>query len=228
MEDSAVALLRACAESSETHLWEAFDNLFRSRLAAGVTRALWRSGQEAHRDLVAELIQESYCRLLTRDRQVLRAFRGTTDGEACSYLIRVAESVTIDRLRSRSAAKRGADVLVYDPALGECLTRSAPDPGLSPESRLVRRDLWRLFWERCGVLIGSRDKARDMAILDLAIFQGWSSREIAHAKGLSPSTIDTIIHRLRRRLARRGIYLPPRGGAVQEVAESDTTDIWSR
>jgi len=227
MEDSAVTLLRACAESSETHKWRAFEVLFKPRLAAGVTRALWRSGQETSHDLVAELIQEIYCRLLASDRQVLRAFRGTTDGEACAYLIRIAESVTVDRLRNQSAAKRGANVLVDDPGQADRLTRSARDPGLSPECSLLRRDLWRLFWERCAAAIGSRDKARDMAILELALFQGWSSREIAGAKGMPASTVDTIIHRLRRRLARRGIFLPARGGAVQEVAESEVPDILS-
>ena len=116
MEDSALTLLRACARSSQTEKWRAFESLFKPRLAAGVTRALWRSGQQTSRDLVAELIQESYCRLLANDRQVLRAFRGTTDAEACAYLIRVAESVTLDRLRSQAAAKRGADLLVDNPA----------------------------------------------------------------------------------------------------------------
>lgn len=228
MQDSAVALLRACAESSDADLWTAFDRLFHPRLAAGVTRALWRSGQRASRDRVAELIQEAYCRLLASDRQVLRAFRGGTDGEAFTYIIRVAESVTVDRLRAEAAAKRGADVLIDELSDEVCSTRLAVDPGISPEIRLMRRDLWRLFWSRCGAVIRSRDKMRDMAILELALFQGWSSREIARAKGLTASTVDTIVHRLRKRLAQRGIYLPSRSGAVQEVAEHESwDDVWS-
>lgn len=229
METSALQLLRTCADSSETEAWRAFEALFRPRLAAGVTRALWRSGQTPHHDLVAELIQETYCRLLAHDRLVLRSFRGSTDGEAFAYLIRVAESVTIDRLRNRSAAKRGADLLVDDT---EQLTRDARDPRVSPETSLLRRDLWRLFWQRCGALIGSRDKRRDLAILELALFQGWSSREIAASHGLPPSTVDTILYRVRQRLARRGIRLPNRDGALpegdaQEVAEGDAPDVWS-
>jgi RNA polymerase sigma factor (sigma-70 family) len=223
MQDSAAALLRACAESSDPDLWSRFVRLFRPRLAAAVTRALWRSGQRADRELVAELIQEAYCRMLVADRHVLRAFRGTTNGEAHTYLMRVAESATLDRLRSEAAAKRGAGLLIVE-SEAEAERHDAPDPAASPEMLLVRRDLWRLFWERCQALVGSRDRERDLAILEQAVFQGWTSREIARQRGLSASTIDTIVHRIRRRLARRGIYLPTRSGTVQEVAERDLPD----
>ena len=47
----------------------------------------------------------------------------------------------------------------------------------------MRRDLWKRFWQRCQHLSGSRDVDRDLEILDLALFQGWTSREIAVAKG---------------------------------------------
>lgn len=223
MQESAVALLRACAESSDPDLWSRFVRLFRPRLAASVTRALWRAGQRADRELVAELIQESWCRMLVADRHVLRSFRGTKNGEAYNYLARIAESATLDRLRAEAAAKRGASLLIVE-SESEAAARDAPDPAASPETRLVRRDLWRLFWERCGALIGSRDTERDLAILEQAVFQGWTSREIARQRGLSASTVDTIVHRIRRRLAQRGIHLPSRSGAAREVAERACPD----
>ena len=53
------------------------------------------------------------------------------------------------------------------------------------------------------------------------MFEGWTSREIAAALGgsLTVSSVDTILHRLRQRLAAQDIRLPDRSAAAREVAE---------
>jgi len=219
MDDSAVALLTRCAHSDDPTTWQSFERFFKPRLLAAVRRALWRSHQKADPDLIDELLQETYCRFLARDRRVLKAFAGGSDGEACVYIMRVAESVTLDRLRRGAATKRGAEFCLVRGRTAESLTNRMLDPSASPEARAVQRDLWQRFWKRCEHLSGSRDTSRDLAILDLALFQGWTSREIAVAKGLRASTVDTVIHRLRRRLARHGLNLPARPRAAHEVAE---------
>jgi RNA polymerase sigma factor (sigma-70 family) len=219
MDDSAMALLKGCARSNDPVIWQSFEQFFKPRLLAGVKRALWRSHQKVDPDLVDELLQETYCRFLARDRRVLKAFSGGCDGEACVYVMRVAESVTLDRLRRGAATKRGAEYCLVRGRTAESLANLMLDPSVSPEARAVQRDLWRRFWKRCENLSGSRDSKRDLEILDLALFQGWTSREIAVAKGLRPSTVDTVIHRLRRRLGRHGLNLPARPRAAHEVAE---------
>ncbi len=109
----------------------------------------------------------------------------------------------------------------------EVIANRLRDPSASPETLTIQRDLWQRFWKRCQHISGSRDAQRDLAILELALFQGWTSREIALAKGLRPSTVDTVVHRLRRRLQRHGFNLPARSRAAHEVAEPDgEADIW--
>jgi DNA-directed RNA polymerase specialized sigma24 family protein len=214
-----VRALRACAEACDVDTWAEFDRCFRSRLVAGVVRALGRGGRRADGERVGEMLQEVYCRLLEDRRLILRRFRGTTDAQAAAYLKRVAETVTVDQLRSEGAAKRGAGLLEEDP--GELLDGAVAGPGSSPEARLLARDGWRCFWRQCRDHVRSRHRARDLAILQLAVCEGWTSREIAAAMGdrLTVSSIDTILHRLRRRLAERGLELPARSTPAREVAE---------
>jgi RNA polymerase sigma factor (sigma-70 family) len=217
MDDSAMALLSRCAHHDDPETWRSFERFFKPRLLSGIRRALWRSHQRADPDLIDELLQETYCRFLARDRRVLRAFSGNSEGAACVYMMKVAESVTLDRLRRGAAAKRGSEFTLVRGRTAESLANRLMDPAASPETQTVQRDLWRRFWKRCEHLTGSRDANRDLAILDLALFQGWTSREIAQAKGLRPSTVDTVVYRLRRRLARHGFTLPPRPRAAQET-----------
>lgn len=216
----AVGALRACAEACDVETWGEFDRRFRSTLVAGVARALGRGGRRPDSEWVGEMLQEVYCRLLEDRRAIMRGFRGTCDAQAFAYLKRVAESVTVDRLRKEVAAKRGGTQKEED--IDELLGDGVADLELSPEDRLVHREAWRGFWLRCRAGVTSRHRARDLAILQLATFEGWSSREIAGALNgrLTVSSIDTILHRLRRRLAAQGLTLPARSSSAREVAES--------
>ena len=220
MDSEGVRALKACAEACDVETWAAFERCFRTRLVAGVVKAAGRGGRRPDREWVGEMLQEVYCRLLENQRLILRRFRGTTDAQAHAYLKRVAETVTVDHLRSYAAAKRGGpDAHVVSTSL---LDDAVADLRQSPEANAVRRDSWRHFWRRCRRGLRSRHLARDLAILQLAVFEGWTSREIATALGgrLTISSVDTILHRLRRRLEAQDIYLPDRCSAARDVAES--------
>lgn len=229
MGTEAVRALRACARVCNVETWADFDRQFRARLVAGVVRALSRGGGRPDSECVGEMLQEVYCRLLENRRLVLRRFRGVSDAEAFAYLKRVAETSTVDRLRLEAAAKRGGTLV--GGGVEHLLDDAVADLGLSPEARVVRRDSWRRFWEECRRNVRSRHRARDLAILQLAMFEGWSSREIAVAMDgrLTVSSIDTILHRLRRRLAARGLELPQRTQPAREIAEAlGPPGEWSR
>ncbi|MDX1644396.1 MAG: sigma-70 family RNA polymerase sigma factor, partial [Thermoanaerobaculia bacterium] len=209
MENGVVGTLRRCAESESVDLWIEFERRFRPCLVAGITRALRLGGVTPDRERRRELLQEVYCRLLERDREALRRFRGSSDGEAFIYLKRVATSVALDRLRYESAAKRGAALAAH---LADHVSESVPSRGPTPEQLFAQRESWRAFWRDCRRLLRTRHAARDLAVLQLAVFEGWTSREIATAMvpRLSVSAVDTILHRVRRRLAGHGVELPER------------------
>jgi RNA polymerase sigma factor (sigma-70 family) len=214
MDDRQIAeLLRRCAAGGDDDAWRRFLELYGGAVTAGVRRVLRRAGRRYDRASREELVQEVYCRLLERDGRILRACRGESSAEVATYLLRVAESVAVDRLRSRAAAKRGRDRLVRLRD-GERRQRQpgfvADSPG--PEARLLARERRRRAFSRCRRLAGGRTPERDLSVLFLAYCRGYSSREIARrlGGGLTPARVDSLMHRLRRRLARGGIRIPRR------------------
>ncbi len=197
-------LLHRCV-GGEQDPWRELTVRFGPRLEAGVRRALRRAGWSASPDQIEDFLQDVYCRLLERDRRALSRFRGASEGEAASYLLRIAETVTLDALRQSAAAKRGGSC---PPADAVCLER-APSPTASPEEELLARERWAEVSRRCAAAAGRQGGARNRWVLHKALVEGWSSREISAGLGgdLAPGSVDSIVARARRRLAREGLAL---------------------
>jgi DNA-directed RNA polymerase specialized sigma24 family protein len=202
-------LFRRCATGRDNAGWEEFVYRFEPRLRDGVRRALGRSGVRATPDLVDEMVQEVYCHLLEQNGRRLLGFRGVSYGEVLVYLGKTAQHVVLDRLRNAGAAKRGGDLLV---PCESSLAGRLMDPEPDPETRLLLQEARWLFLQRCRQVSGGPTAGRNLRILHLALFDGWTSREIADlaVAGLKSSSIDSLIHRLRKRLAETGLALPRR------------------
>ena len=153
----------------------------------------------------AELLQELWCRLLAGEGRLLRAFRGTSRGEATVYLGRVVRSVVVDRLRQRLARKRHAKLVglsTHDPA----------DLAPGPEARLLGRERRGAARRRLHDLLGPRVGRRSRRAVELALLDGLSSREIAaRSRGTTTvGAVNSLVHRVRRRLATQGLRTPHR------------------
>jgi RNA polymerase sigma factor (sigma-70 family) len=206
-------LLRRCAAGGDEAAWREFLDLFGAALVAGVRRVARRAGLPGDPASREELLQEVYCRLLENDGRILRECRGDTAPAVASYLRRVAESAAVDRLRLLAAVKRGRHLLVRLRDADRRRWRGsfiAEAPG--PEARLLARERRRRAFARCRKLVGGRSPGRDLSVLFLAYCRGLSSREIARrlGGGLTPARVDSLMHRMRRRLARGGIFIPRR------------------
>jgi len=206
-------LVRRCATDRDTETWQEFQDRFKRPLVMGVRRTLLRFDARISNDEHQDLLQETYCRLLEGQGRRLRGCRGEVEGAISAYLGRVAESVVVDFLRGRGAAKRGGGVLVDLGRSGAAdPTDRLVDPRRSPEERLLLRERRLRFLAKCGKLVGKRSPERDIRVLYLAFFEGWTSREICSrlGKGIKPSTVDSLVHRLKKRLAAQGIDVPRR------------------
>jgi len=203
-------LLRRCA-SDDQDPWTELTARFGARLEAGVRRALRRAGWQASSDQIEDFLQDVYCRLLERDRRALHRFRGASEGEAAAYLRRIAETVTLDALRQAAAAKRGGE----HPAADAVDLDNAPSRTASPEDELLARERWAELATRCAAAAGRHAARRNRWILRKALVEGWSSREISAGLGggLTPGSVDSIVARARRRLAREGLALRRRAAA---------------
>jgi RNA polymerase sigma factor (sigma-70 family) len=195
------------------------------KLAARARRALAEFGEAPEADRVEEVVQEVYCRLLDAQGHRLAACRAESEGQAFSYLGRVVERVVLDQLRARLAAKRGGGRL--RPLSGVRERREAQrvvDPVGTPEDRLLAAERRRLLLEQWRDIASRPTGRRDLRILRLALVEGWSSREIARTLGkLAPSSVDSVVHRLRRRLSGDGIDLPRRVPGLPEREGGGTT-----
>lgn len=202
-------LLDRCAQGPDPAAWAELVDRYGAAAEAGVRRALRRAGEAAgDPDRVADLVQECYCRLLEDGGRRLRSFRGTGEWELRTWLGRTADRVTQDRLRAEVAEKRGRRRTVS--GFGAPERARLPDPAASPERRLLSR-------ERLALLVGrwhrlARDEA-EARVLKLVFLAGLTSAEAARASGraLSPSAVDSVVHRFRRRLAAEGLPVPVRG-----------------
>lgn len=211
---SAADLLARCGRPGESAPWNEFLRRYGAVLAGTVRRVLANLGKALASDLQEDLVQEIYCHLLADGRRRLRRCRGTDDRAVKSFLCRVAENVVLDYLRRRGAEKRGRHLLVVpgDPDDPTPVER-AVDPRARAEHRLLVAEGRRLFLERAGAALAGPNRRRDLRVTYLALFEGWSSREIAAGlTGTTPNNVDSIVHRTRRRLAAQGLDLAPLAG----------------
>lgn len=216
-------LIRRCATARDAGTWSEFQDRFARPLRSGVRRTLLRFDARISEDEHQDLIQETYFRLLEGEGRRLRQCRGEAEGAIAIYLGKVAESVVLDYLRGRSAAKRGGGLLVELPRhTSSEIVERVHDTRTSPEERLLVRERRARFLASCRKLVGKDTQKRDLQILYLALFEGWSSREICNrvGPGIKPTTVDSLIHRLRKRLADHGVEVPRRRSGPARAADA--------
>lgn len=194
------------------------------RVAAHVVRQ-WTDGADHDRgtELVDEVVQDLFCRLLERDGRLLRRATVESDRRLASYVARICRSILIDRRRQESAVKRGGDRVIVglDDASATEERRTVP-PAASPERRAVRTDLAR----RTAALVCESARRcaqpeRDLWIFRRFVLDGWSVREISGSVGLGGPGVSAVVLRLRRRardLARRGELVPRIGSGAERVS----------
>ena len=205
-------LMRRCAQERDSRAWAEFRRRFERRLVSGLRRGLRRTGLRFPPVDLEDLLQDVYCKLLDNGGRNLLRCRGTAEEAISAYLGRVAETVAIDSIRSEVAAKRGNGKVGGYPQSRRGVDLDTADCTIGPEQRLLTRENRSVFLRRCREVVGPRRPGRDLRVLYLACIEGWCSRDIARAlgEGLTPSSIDSLVHRARKRLAAKGVGVPPR------------------
>lgn len=203
----ACGLFRRCIELQRREDWQTFAELYRQRVTKTVYRALRRMGDWPFIEDPEEITQELYCRLLDGGA---RHFRGHSEGELWAYLGQVTFRLLIDRSRRQMTVKRRIPRTRAD-----IKPDKTPSLWHSPEEAALSAELRGLFLSRCAKALREPLTGPRLRAVWLAIFDGWSSREAASAVGgsLTASQIDSIICRLKRRLAAEGLHLPRRSPA---------------
>jgi DNA-directed RNA polymerase specialized sigma24 family protein len=204
-ETSAAELLRECGERlTDRALWAKFQERFQGLIFLYLMRALrLRRIHDDATDVVPDLAQEVYLRLVQHDGRILRAFRGTTEFSVMAFLARISSSVVQDYHRHEASDKRSAQILPMESAkaaeLGGMLS---PDTAEFDSNKLGAILSW-IDVER--IVEGDPDRKnarRNALIFKLHYIDGFESGEIAQFPGfdLTKAGVDTILARLRKRI----------------------------
>lgn len=214
-QSDVVELFHLCASSRDEEAWQEFVDRFDGHIRYKIVCTLHRLDQAAERDEVEDLVQEVYCRILERGVRRRVRFRARTEAEVLAYLQRVCDSAVVDRLRARATLKRGGRArfvhLSSSTAAGDSVETLA-DSQATPETELLGRELRSLLLTSCRRLSRGAFRERNLAIFRLAVLEGWSSREIADSFdwGLKAASVDSVVHRQRKKLRRYGLEVPAR------------------
>lgn len=220
-ESSSWNLLHLCTSGASEAAWSEFVARYEARLLRTLSRLWLRFEPGGDGSRAEDLLQEVYCRLFAGWRSTSRRFRGGSDAEVGAYLQRVARSVVLDARRDDRAGKRGGGRLVSLEA-SALESRLATPAASGAEERLLRRERRQLFLRRCRVALGRLATPTTLRIAELALLDGWTSREIAAALPgeLKAPAVDSLIHRLRRNFELSGVLLPRRPRTVGPLRRS--------
>ena len=192
--------------------WRRMVERFGRSIEHGVREALARHRAPRRRDLVEDLVQETWCRLLADRGRRLAAFRGAHgERSLIAWLRQTAYRLTVDHVRASRAQKRSCHTVS-----GHRLDELEEERGRMgeiplPIARLALAD-WR--HELATASRGSACQRLEARVVDLTVRQGWTSREVAGSLGgrIAPGTVDRMVYRARRRLRSSGLPLPRRVG----------------
>jgi DNA-directed RNA polymerase specialized sigma24 family protein len=198
-------LWRRCAVSNDDADWRGLIELLEPRMRSYLRWRLLTLAGRSSSDAVEERLQDVYCRLLDRSRHPLRACRAQSERALFAYLKRICASVVLDAYRRQAASKRQFQ------HYGRTGSPDETQGTQTIERGALLAQLRRLLQEAClRATDCPRRGRRNGWILERALVDGWTSREIAAVVGIGPNAVDSVISRQRGRLAAAGLRLPDR------------------
>ncbi len=178
---SAIALVARCAQSiDDSAAWSEFYSRFNHLIHAYVQKA-WRQHTfgrtlAPNDEILLDLVQTIYMKLLNNDLHALKTFRGKCDEEFFSYLYTIAESIVLEFLRNSNRLKRRGQVIDFN----YLENRQSRDEHLltNPEPAIIHGLCLREIEEKLDLLCSDVlcDKERRIFMLYM---EGQAARQIA-------------------------------------------------
>lgn len=170
--------------------WSAFHRRFHGLVFACCARASLGLRVHLDSDELADLVQETFLRMVSRDYRRLRSYRPEMRTSLGSWLGIIAYSTTKDHVRRRARrVHTWADPGELD---------GLPSAAEGPDERLERLDRLRLLESALTQLT-----TRDRELIRLLFVEQLSTPEIAREMGISASTVHSKRSKLSVKLAHR-------------------------
>jgi RNA polymerase sigma factor (sigma-70 family) len=204
-------LLERCARRpSDDAAWEEFVRRYQSIIRASVVKTFHRKVREEgdlrtqfSQDLIDDLTQSVYMRLVEEGSRAIQSFEGVHDNSIFQYLSMIAINVVRDYFREAKALKRpkvtfSLDELLEnsgDGILSKAVTSNLDGTPATNARPLVTRDELDRALERA---VSDRHRDRDILIFKLRHYDGLTLREIRTTLclELSPVSVGSILNRI--------------------------------
>jgi RNA polymerase sigma factor (sigma-70 family) len=193
-------LLRHCADTENAEAWQEFICRFGHRINLVIFRTLRRYG-ETRREIIEELVQETYLKICLDDCRLLRNFEFRHENAFSGMVKVVARNVALDYLRK--LPKPGA---IVDCEISE-IEGFIRDPQPSQQAMVERN----LQFDQFDRILAEAFSQRDRDIFWLYWRQGFTAGEVADLKifksdkgdCLTEKGIESILHRMKHYLCFR-------------------------
>lgn len=204
-------LVHLCSNSAAHPAWEEFYRRFDVYIRSYIFKAWKRltDSENVDNDLMLDLIQDVYLRLLFDDLQPLKSFKGDSDIAFLAYLARISQNVVREYFRRQNAIKRSGKFCSLDLLLDEAYCESKGSRAFTFqyfshnfEQELFDRLTEREFSDLLTQILSSQKAQRDKFIFEMYALEGLSISEIAELPGLQlkAGSVESIIRRVRARI----------------------------
>jgi RNA polymerase sigma factor (sigma-70 family) len=197
-------LLRECGQKlTDRKLWEIFQERFQRPIFLYVLRALrYHSKHQDVDQLVADLAQEVYVKMVQNEGSLLRNFRGDSDISVMGFFARVCAGVVTDYFRRELGKQRSRDNVVSIEEVREMVEgrKTTDRDELDFESVISVIDIERVIARDSDV----KNAQRNALIFQLHYKDGLTAKEIAGFPvfDLNTSGVEAVLVRLRKRIRR--------------------------
>lgn len=192
-----IPIINRCINSTNADDWLNFYNQFDKYIRRYIRNYFIKQRLVFNYNLLEDMVQEVYLKLLMEDKKALRAFVGSTDNSFLSYLSKIAQTIAGLYLRWHRASKRTAtEISLQDAHVDDCI-HPKNESHTQIEAQILQFEINKLMTK----LFSGNNKDRDQQIFNLYL-EGFTSNEIAQIKTLQmkPSTVETTLRRTKHRL----------------------------
>jgi RNA polymerase sigma-70 factor, ECF subfamily len=194
---STVELVRKCADSKDGEAWRELVRRFHPVIAAAVLRTA-RRWSEPPRQLLDDLIQDTYFKLCNDNCRLLRSFRPEHSNSMYGFLQVMAANVVHDHFKAECAGKRGAGRQTESISERVHFNPGATAKAAGSSDAMERQIRLRQIDEVLARVAAGPDRKRNCMIFLLYYRQGLTAAEIAALPSLRLTTkgVESIIARL--------------------------------
>ena len=214
-EWTVAELLKRCLlRPADETAWEEFVHRYHSTIRATVSRTFARKAREDREprgnwseDVVDDLVQSVYARLVDEKSHALEMFHGEFDQSIYKYLSIISVNVVLDYFRLSRAQKRPR----ISVSLEDVLFKGRD--GIAGESTLSQSKAGEPVGEGADLLLSEIERAllrttkgpnqnRDILIFKLRFYEGLTLQEITSALnlGITPISVGSVLTRITAKL----------------------------